>query len=357
MKLSLFKIITICILLLFTYESLYAQVDSFRKNQSIGKPSSVGTSIGDQNVSMQKQMMGDPSMMTLTYQIHILGEVNNPGTYRINASDRLSEVLPVAGGVSSQGSERRIEIRRNGDTVYKVDLLEYKLYGKLKSNPYLLDNDVIFIPLKKKTVQIYGSVKRPLEYELRYEKNLNDVVNLAGGFTIGATENVPVRVVRFVDGKKSVLEVSQNKSNLKAFKVNDGDVIFVSSVVTKDNKFDYDIANLPGDNVFYPSHEDRVFVLGGVRMPGAYPFSPYYGTHQYITLAGGYSTMATGKVQVVTKEGKKKKVTSKKQIVINPGDTVLVGHRRIPPEGWVSLGMSIAGFGLSTTATVLTLTR
>jgi hypothetical protein len=60
---------------------------------------------------------------------------------------------------------------------------------------------------------------------------------------------------------------------------------------------------------------------------------------------------------VITPEGKKAGIRKKNMdtFTINPGDTILIGERRIAPEGWVSILMSVAGFGLSTTSTILLL--
>lgn len=298
---------------------------------------------------------------SLMYQVHVLGEVNNPGTYRVMASERVAEVLQRAGGIAEQGSNRRIVIRRDGRTVKRVDLLKFQQYGKLEHNPYLLDNDVVYVPLKNRTIQVVGAVKRPETYELGGEKTAWEAVRLAGGFSSGVAKNEPVRIIRYVGGQKEVIEVSAEKSELINTHIEDGDVIFVPNVITAGHEFDYDIGKLPGDNIFYPSYEDRVFVLGGIAAPGAYPFNPYYNIHQYISLAGGYTKLSTRKMQILTPKGEKYKIKRKTKGEpkrrINPGDTILVGERRIPPEGWVNLIMGIAGFGLSTTATVLTLTR
>lgn len=304
-------------------------------------------------------MMTEPSMSGLMYQVHILGEVKNPGTYRITASDRLSEVLMKAGGIGEQGSQRSIEVRRKGEGTKVVDIISFQIFGNLADNPYLLDNDVVYVPLRKNTIQVVGAVMRPREYELKSEHNLSDVIKLAGGVSVGAAKDSPIRVVRYVDGKKEIEEVNPTESEMSGFTLYGGDVIFVPHVITEKNNFDYDLPKLPGDNIFYPSYEDRVFVLGGVGTPGAYPFNPYYKVSQYLSLAGGTTNMATNKITLVTPGGKKKvlKTKEKDTAVINPGDTIFVDHRRIPPEGWLGIVMGLAGFGLSTTATVLALTK
>lgn len=332
---------------------------SFRK-KDIGEMQGVGSGTEqEQGVMNRGMMMTEPSMAGLTYQVHVLGEVKNPGTYRITASDRLSEVLNRAGGVNEQGSQRNIEVRRAGEMTKKVDLLSFQTFGNLANNPYLLDNDVVFVPLRKGTVQIVGAVMRPKEYELKSEKNLVDILKLAGGFSAGAAKGSPIRVMRFVDSQKSVLEISTDNTDMSNFSIQNGDVIFIPHMITEKNKFDYNVPKLPGDNIFYPSFEDRVFILGGVQTPGAYPFNPYYNLSQYLSLAGGTTKMATGKIKLMTPEGKKRKLKGKDReiAVINPGDTILVGERRIAPEGWIGLVMGVAGFGLSTLATVLALTK
>lgn len=368
----LIRFIAIFLIVVISAGPLYAQVgryrrfskpltesggNSFRQNDINSEMDEMQLQGAGEDILNRGSMMNMPSSSGLLYQVHILGEVENPGTYRIMASERLSEVLNRAGGLADQGSRRRIEIRRDGVTVKRVDLLQFQQYGKLNHNPYLLDNDVVYVPLKSNTVQIVGAVKRPETYELGGEKTAWSVINLAGGYSSGIAKNEPIRVIRFVDGSKEVLEISNDPSELKRTGIHNGDVVFVPNVITAGHKFDYDLAKLPGDNVFYPSYEDRVFVLGGVSMPGAYPFNPYYNIHQYISLAGGYTKLSTRKIKVLTPEGKHISVNKKNGIKINPGDTILIGERRIPPEGWVNIFMGIAGFGLSTTATVLSLTR
>lgn len=299
--------------------------------------------------------------LTPMYQVHVLGQVNRPGTYRVTASERVSEILKRAGGVRPNGSERSIEIKRHGRVVERVDLYSFLLSGNLKSNPYVLDNDVIFVPVRKKTVEVLGAIKRPKEggFELKGEKSLKDALKLAGGYSVGASQSAPIRVIRFENGEKRVIEVPPDSASIANFVLQDGDVIFVPHVITERNRFDYDIPKLAGDNIFYPSFEDRVFVLGGVTVPGAYPFNPYYSVDQYLTLAGGTTKMAKRTMHLITPDGKKTKLKLSKTngLVVNPGDTIVVGERRLTPEAWMGLFMSIASFGLSTTATVLALTR
>lgn len=293
-------------------------------------------------------------MISMGYQVHVLGEVMNPGTYRVSASDRLSEVLQRAGGLAMNGSERNIELRRRGGVTH-IDLLAFKLNGRLEDNPYLTDNDVIFVPLRNKVVQVVGATKRPDMYELRNERTLEDVVALSGGFNAATAMDEPIRVIRFADGKKTVEEVPIEKAALDDFPVQNGDVVVVPNVVTKDTSFDYNVASIPGDQVFYPSYEDRVFVLGGAAFPGAYPFSPYYMVSQYVSLAGGLNDRGTPKYRITSIDGKVRK--AKPNDRVNPGDTITIKEHWMSPAAWAAFALGFASFGLSASSTIIALRR
>lgn len=299
--------------------------------------------------------MGEAAMVSMGYQVHVLGEVMNPGTYKVAASDRASEVINRAGGLAQNGSERNIELRRKGGGVLHIDLMAFKLLGKLDQNPYVTDNDTIFVPLRKNVIQIVGAVKRPDFYELKNEKTLSDVIDLAGGFNAATAMKEPIRVIRFENGEKKINEITIEKDNMADFAILNGDVVVIPNIVTKGTKFDYNVASVPGDQVFYPSYEDRVFVLGGVAFPGAYPFSPYYSVNQYITLAGGLNERGKAKYRVTTIDGKNKK--AKPADRVNPGDTIVAKQGWMSPAAWMSFALGFASFGLSASATVIAIRK
>lgn len=298
--------------------------------------------------------MGTPSM-ALGYQIHVLGEVFQPGTYKIPASGRLADAIKRAGGFAGSGSDRRIELKRNGRIIQTVDFLKYQLLGNLADNPYLQDNDVVFVPLRKNVIRVVGAVRRPETYELRNEKTLGQVIRLAGGFNAATATDEMLRVIRFEGGEKQVKEVANNTQAMKKFKILSGDVVVVPNVVTKETEFDYNIASIPGDQVFYPSYEDRVFVLGGVQIPGAYPFSPYYTVNQYISLAGGLNDRGKERYRIIDVNGKSRKAAESDRV--NPGDTVMIKQRWMSPAGWMGFALGIASFGLAVSSTAIALSR
>lgn len=303
------------------------------------------------------QIFQEPTYSGLTYQVHILGEVNNPGTYRVTASTRLSEALEKAGGMLERGSERRIELRRREGGGRRVDLLSFKLLGNLDANPYLLDNDVIFVPLKGKVVQIEGTVKRPGVYEVTRERTLEDVIKLAGGFTPGVGNPTPIKVVRFNHGSKELIDVENTREARDQFQLENADVIVAPHFLTEEKTFDYNLARLPGDNqLFYPSYEERVFVLGAVAVPGPYPFSPYYDVRQYLTLAGGTTKLSKSKkIKILRTDGKTVKADAKTEI--NPGDTIIVPEKYMAPESFATLIIGITASVVGITSAIVSLSR
>lgn len=293
-----------------------------------------------------------------SYQIHVLGAVGKPDTYRVPASTRLSEALQAAGGVDGQGSSRRIELRRKGQKTKVLDMLAFRQYADLSQNPYLLDNDVIFVPLQGKVVRIAGAVKRAGTYELIRTTSLAGLIALAGGPTPGADRKGPIKVVRHRSGQKELLDVPQEREALKTFTLRNGDVAIVHHLLTQDKRFDYNLAELPGDNtLFFPSYDERVFILGAVAGPGPYPYSPYYHVREYLTLAGGLTkaAKASRKIKLMTALGKVSR--ARPETMVSPGDTIIIPERYMQPENWATLILGITSAALGVTATVLTLSR
>ncbi|QQR81378.1 MAG: SLBB domain-containing protein [Deltaproteobacteria bacterium] len=230
------KIIAIAIIIsnfsctLFAQQAVSASSTTEGADVSRLTSSSFGSKSGSAGGGLADVTKGSPLLQEqtfggLTYQVHILGEVNKPGTYRVPASPRLSEAIQIAGDILERGSNRRIEIKRENSKNQKVDLNAFKQFGDLNSNPYLLDNDTIFVPLQGKVVQMVGSVVRPGVYELLNEKNIQDLLSLVGGFASGLDRNVPLKIIRYVNGDKIIINVVNDDEHRKDFILENADVI------------------------------------------------------------------------------------------------------------------------------------
>ena len=79
-------------------------------------------------------------------EVHIVGNVKNPGSYLINGLKRVYDALLEAGPLNKID---KVILKRNG----KNDTLHIERYlseGDLKENPYLQENDIIIIPWNSK---------------------------------------------------------------------------------------------------------------------------------------------------------------------------------------------------------------
>lgn len=113
-------------------------------------------------------------------EISIVGAVNSPGIYRVNPASSVIGVLQYAGGISDYGSFRKIE-HRTGDKISEIDLYDILISGKyIKTRP-LRSGDVIFVNPSNSVIEIKGQVRRPGIYEIKNEKYLSEILDLALG--------------------------------------------------------------------------------------------------------------------------------------------------------------------------------
>ena len=75
--------------------------------------------------------------------INIVGEVNVPGTYTINALSTVFNALYAAGGPTFMGTLRDIKVYRQSKQIATVDIYDFLLNGNTNSNVHLQHNDVI----------------------------------------------------------------------------------------------------------------------------------------------------------------------------------------------------------------------
>jgi len=293
--------------------------------ESAGMAGSSDNQLDDQAQGMMRSTGRRSAFDHNSYQIHILGQVRMPGTYRLPPSTRMAEAIEMAGGIGPRGSMRKIELKRNNRTVRTYDLNAFLYEGHLDQNPFLLDNDEIFIPFAQKVVSVQGPVNKNGVIELTNEASLSDVVKLANGYSVGILKTDPVTVIRYVNGKKVVSTVEMNPEDMGQFEVHDGDVIVFPHQLTKGRKFDYNIAKLPNDTLFYPSYNDNIFVMGAVSQPGAYPFNPFYDVRNYVNMAGPVRYASLKHMKIL--DANNKEVKYKEGYILSPGDTVIVPYK------------------------------
>ncbi|MEP6491292.1 MAG: SLBB domain-containing protein [bacterium] len=210
-------------------------------------------------------------------QVYVLGDVDQPGNYKISSAGTALTALYAAGGPSTNGGMRRVEIRRGGKLVDTLDLYDYLLHADGSHDVRLQSGDVVFVPVHGGRVRLYGEVVRPGTYELRRGESLADAVRDAGGFTAEATTR-RLQVARILppsqrdttDRARVILDVASSvpaSDAAPAFPMEPGDIVHVFRVNERVGR--------------------RVTVRGNVGTPGDVGFSPGMKLSDALRASGG----------------------------------------------------------------------
>jgi polysaccharide export outer membrane protein len=210
-------------------------------------------------------------------QVFVIGDVVRPGAYQISASGTVLTALYAAGGPSSNGSFRKVEVRRAEKLISDVDVYDYLLHGINDSETRLQNGDVVFVPVHSGFVKVAGEVTRPAVYEMLPQETLRDVIEFAGGFAPAAYQT-RVRIHR-------ILPPESRSGGTRARVVVD---------VAPEQMAGGTAPAVPmsaGDSVTVLSVADRlrgyVTVSGNVWVEGQVGFRPGMKLSEAIKLAGG----------------------------------------------------------------------
>ncbi|HZF99422.1 MAG TPA: SLBB domain-containing protein [Chitinophagales bacterium] len=190
--------------------------------------------------------------------VNVVGEVFQPGSFTFPAFNTAFNALIAAGGVTERGSLRTIFIKRAGKTVKTFDVYAFLQNPTTLDDFYLQDNDYVFVPSVGKVVEITGAVQRPMEYELKEDENLNDLVSLAGGLASTAyTSSWTLK--RNSNQGVTFLEIPYDRSveAKQNVELKSGDVLTVPSIPTQ--MVNHIVVNGPltltGDQSFRPGEK------------------------------------------------------------------------------------------------------
>lgn len=208
-------------------------------------------------------------------QVHVIGEVTQPGAYQISALGSILTALYTAGGITELANPRTVAVRRRGETVTTFDLYRYLLSGDTGGEVQLEAGDVIFVGVRNHRVFVGGEVLRPARYDLALTETLADLIRASGGLTPQASRNrITVdRIVpagRRVDGGPQRVTVDVPFSaadSIPPFPLENGDSVTVFPVTEM--------------------ARNQVHVSGSVFLPGKFGFEPGLTLSQLIGRAGG----------------------------------------------------------------------
>lgn len=195
-----------------------------------------------------------------TVRVYVVGDVERPGAYDISSLSTALNALYVAGGPTSRGSLRHVRHFRGAKLVQDIDAYDLLLNGVHGQMESLSSGDTILVPPMGAEVTVQGMVRRPDIYELGSEKNLAEVLQLAGGvLPSGTLRHVDVeRVVAHEKRTMLQLDIPETSDGntvtqaLENFQVQDGDQIRISPIL--------------------PYADKTVYLDGHVFHPGKYPY-------------------------------------------------------------------------------------
>jgi len=201
------------------------------------------------------------------FKVFVTGEVRDPGAVEVSGVERVTDAIEKAGKVAGSGSQRLIMLDRDGDTL-RVDLYRFLKQGDFESNPYLRSGDRVHVPPKGWQVTIIGQVNLAGMYEIIEGETVNDLINLAGGFTTDALKDSAVVSSVGADGVVSTITIPAAQFGMR---LKDNDEIGV---------FDRLKGRL------------QVHVEGAVKRTGRFFLAPGEGLAELIVRAGGFTDRA-----------------------------------------------------------------
>ena len=136
------------------------------------------------------------------FQVHVLGQVEGPGTYLATAVDRVSDAVYWAGGLRDRAGDRRVQVYNSDTLRATADLFAFLRRGELGGNPTLLDGDVILVPFMERRFTVLGAVNDPMSIGHLPGDTFRDALLLAGGFAFEATIDT-IEVARYPEGTES----------------------------------------------------------------------------------------------------------------------------------------------------------
>ena len=198
-------------------------------------------------------------------QVHVMGEVVNPGTYTMSSFATIFNALYLSGGVNDKGTLRMVKVYRKDRPVAKYDVYDFILNGNSNMGIRLEDNDVIVVDAYKNLVNVVGAVKRPMYYEILDGETAEQVLEYAGGLSENAYKE-DVRIARSGKHEREILTIA--KKDFGQTNLQDGDVLSV--------------------DVIAPTFSNMVEIQGAVYRPGKFQLSDNIATvKQLIECAGG----------------------------------------------------------------------
>ena len=228
----------------------------------------------------------------------LAGAVRRPGEYELGPGGSLRELLDLTGGLGPASADTRLT-RIGPDGRKATAALDLRAALEGGRDVALQGGDVLYVPpiaLLQDVVEVRGAFNgtdgagrtltsnKPTvvqRFELAQGERVRDVVLKAGG------------AAPFGDLRLAFVERGGAAGPRQRIPVD-----LQRLLVDRDETQNIQLQN--GDVLSLPVTEDRVYVVGEVRAPGAHDFRPDLTPREYVALAGGPASRAKVAATMVT---------------------------------------------------------
>jgi polysaccharide export outer membrane protein len=264
----------------------------------IGDVNVAGIRYGDLKAMIERRIGAQYRRVTVSVAIsklhgitvYVTGFATTPGAYTMSSLSTMINGVLTAGGPSSGGSYRTVELRRGGQLISTLDLYRLLFDGDKSDDAVLQNGDVLNILPVGPEMAITGSVNHPAIFEAKPGESLADMLRYAGGFNgLADTSRVVVRSLADLDtGGSRQLDAA----NLAPTLAQRGDIVRVLSLagVSRPREREFVLATIEGE----------------VAHPGRYYLPPGSSLSDLLAKAGGMTNGAFTYGTVVAREAIRK---------------------------------------------------
>ena len=165
--------------------------------------------------------------------VFVVGQARNPGSYSLTGQSTLTSALFASGGPNASGSLRRLQLKRQGQTVAEFDLYNFLGNGVKSSDVKLQDGDVLFYPKAAGYMALLGKLNTQAVFEVKGDNDiLAEFISLAGGLPVTADPRRATldRIQPGSDQPRSIQDLSLAGAGQQT-QVKNGDVLTVAAIV------------------------------------------------------------------------------------------------------------------------------
>jgi polysaccharide export outer membrane protein len=164
-----------------------------------------------------------------SHTVFVLGQVNNPGVYRMKNDITLVEAMSAAGGIGPNAYLSGAYVVRDGK-ILLVNFVELIEKGNTDENIPLLPGDMIFVPDNRdRKVFVLGEVNKQAAIPMRERMTLLEAIAEAGGLTRDAEKNA-ILVMRGNLSEPEIMTIDgQHMDIVAGIPLQPGDIVYVAS--------------------------------------------------------------------------------------------------------------------------------